>query len=208
MSTNTLAVKSFAVLPKLINTTKLENTDSVNLSVLINPCLIINYTGNSATEFNSKRYTMTTKNRRVTQRFFSSVLEWFESPDMQDLFYYTQDGNLEFNYDYKELQAMTANTKQNEYVLSARPTIVENNLGRSEGIALCINMTENQCYLTWSEFEILADIVLNFDFDLEGILLMNSFKLGCQLKRVVTTEQERINKKLEYGSKDPFGRNH
>ena len=210
-TTADLEVRSYIVLPRLINTSNPEKMDVINLSVVANPCLIIKNTKNS---FNNKGastekgyrnfYTMNIRNHHMTRRFFARVLNWFENPNMQDLFYVTDIGELEFNYDYKDLKASVPLTKYTESALEARPTILTKYGNREEGVAFCINSTENECILSWREFEAFADIVMSFDFISEALLLMNSFKLSCELQRVSTPEQERIERRLS--AKNPFAR--
>lgn len=209
-STNDLEVKSFIVLPRLVNTSSSGNADIVNLSVVANPVLIIK----TKKAFNTKgtpnekgfktSYTMNIRNHHMTRRFFAKVLNWFENPNMQDLFYVTDTGELEFNYDYRELKATIPLTKYSESAMEARPTIINNYGNREEGVALCINSDENECLLPWRDFEALADIVLSFDFVGEAVLLTNAFKLSCELQRVSTPEQERMERRLSV--KNPFAR--
>lgn len=204
--TKDIEVKSFAVLPKIMKNSSYQgNTNGLNLSVLSNCYLIISRTGSAGSkDYKSKMYTMSLKNRRITQRFFSSILSWMEDPAYETMYYYNEDQLLEFNLDYKDFEVKTPSTKHSDYMLEARPTIYEDRLGRYEGVAISFNRHENEVILPWGDFVILADIVLNFNFEVEALLLFNSFIMSCQLDRVTTPEQERLGRRIDRGSKDPF----
>lgn len=202
---NNIEVKSFTVLPKLMRTDHRQSDSNINLSIIMNCCLIISYAGNNGSnDYKSKMYSMTLKNRRATQRFFSKVLSWLEDASYADMFYYNTDNSIEFNLDYRDLIARLPQSKNNNYSLEARPVVYEDNMGRREGISLTFNQYENTVSISWEDFSVLADIVLNFDFEAEALLLMQSFMIGCQLDRLTTPDEERINRRIERGSKDPF----
>lgn len=203
--TNQLEVKSFTSLPKLMKSDYYQKYGGdVNLSVISNCYLIIRYTGNPENkDFKSKMYTMSLKNRRNTQRFFASILNWLEDSAYENMFYYNDDA-LEFNLDYKDFELTTPSSKHSEYRMQARPIVYEDNMGRREGVALTFNLQENTAFMSWEDFVVLADIVLNFNFEVESLLLMNSFMTSCKLDRITTPNEEKINRRIERGSKDPF----
>lgn len=204
-STDVMDVKSFLFMPKIM---KPESafTASVNLSVILNCCLIIQYTGGNRSynsdevDFKSRMYTMTWKNRRITQRFFSSALEWFEDSKYSNMFFYTEDGELQINMDYSKTALVTDKSRYNDKSLAVRPTIVDDYLGRREGVLFSVNTSENTFNISWEDFIVLADIALTFDFEREALLLMQSFSTAHSLDRYTTPAEERMARKLNEGA--------
>lgn len=192
---NKYEVRSFFPYPKLIYSQYSNPSDAVNLSVLSNAYLIIKYVDNSTNKTvgydNSKKFTMTLKNRRIVRSFFSTIASWFENSKYNSMFYYTEEGNLEVNLEFQNTKAIIPSNSTCEGIMAACPIIVTDVLGRREGVALTINNEANLIALPWEEALMVADTFINFDFSVESILLMESYMSGSQLGRFATAQEIR-----------------
>ena len=203
-----LEVVSFLPTPTLLYQPTQTNRDDLNLSVVVNLSLIIRYTSGNSDRYDldrSKRFVMSYRNWSATRKCFSSALKWFEDEAYNDIFYYTANGNLEFNLDRQGTRSVVELSKTSQYAMEIRPTVIENNLGRHEGISITINHKENTAFLDWQEFVLLADMVLNFNFESEALLLMQSYNFGSSMGNLMTPAEMRQARNIRSGSKPtPF----
>ena len=201
-----LEVISFLPVPTIMHP-KMGNPTDVNLSVLLNLSLIIRYTTGNRDSFSdpSTRYVMTIKNYRKTRQCFAQAIRWFEDINYSDIFYYTENGRLEFNLDKKDIRAVVELSKNCKYSMEIRPTIIEDNMGRHEGASVTLNYEKNTAFLDWEDFVFLADVVLNFDFEKEACLLLSSLQIGLSLDTFTTPDEVRKAREISLGSKpSPF----
>jgi hypothetical protein len=183
-----------------------EIGDNITFSVIANLSLILRYTtGNyNGTYDDSRHFTVNINNYRKVRRCFEMAVRWFEDPEFSDLYYYNED-RLEFNMDRNDVKQVLQMSKRSRHSLEIRPVIIENNMGRMEGISLTINRTENTVMLDWEDFIVLADIVLNFDFRNEALLLLQAFQIGSQLENICTPQEMKIARNINSGQRvDPF----
>ena len=204
--TNNLDVKSFMPAPKLVTS---GNYGDLNFSVVGNVYLIFKYTtGNRFGTYNdtSRKYTMSVNNFRKTRRCFATAVRWFEDPSYSNLFYYAgEDELLELNMEMKDISAVVTMSKRNLYAMEIKPVVIEDNMGRREGVSLTINRSENTVFLDWEEFIVLADIVLNFDFRQEALLLLNSYKIAYDHGNITTPQGMKTARDIDRGQRrDPF----
>ena len=205
--TNNLDVRSFMPAPMLVHNG--TSREDLNFSVVSNVYLIFKYTTGNRFDTSydqSRKYTMSVNNFRKTRRCFATAVRWFEDPSYGNLFYYAgEDERLELNIEMKDVNAVATLSKRNNYAMEIRPVVIEDNMGRREGVALSINRTENTVFLDWEDFIVLADIVLSFDFRDEALLLLNSYRFACEYDNITTPQGMRTARDIDRGRRhDPF----
>jgi hypothetical protein len=149
-------------------------------------------------EFSKGRsFTMTPKNRVRVMKFFNKVKDWYEDPNMSNMFYFTEDDKLLFNHDYDNLEASVFSGKKFNQTMKASPAVITNDDGETvEAVALTINTSESTAYIPWSDYESLVDILSRFDFDRESEYLCMLYEMCRQEKQFKTNEQVRIERQL------------
>lgn len=170
-------------------------TGRINVSLNAHPMLFITY---EDSEFSKGRsFTMTPKNRVRVMKFFNKVKDWYEDPNMSNMFYFTEDDKLLFNHDYDNLEASVFSGKKFNQTMKASPAVITNDDGENvEAVALTINTSESTAYIQWSDYESLVDILSRFDFDRESEYLCMLYEMCRQEKQFKTNEQARIERQL------------
>lgn len=122
-------------------------------------------------KFDSMTFKINQTNKPRVDRFFGTVDDWFRDPNMHDLFIYNAKNRLEFNPKYSKLKRIVYSGNDSHQFMEATPTVITNSADRDvEGVVLNIDSTSNAVLLTIDEFDTIANVIQDFNFQNEIIL--------------------------------------
>ena len=168
-----------------VETTEFGTTYDVSLNAVL--FLALPYNKDIAKEMKKyRRFKIKPSNLKSLLRTFSTVLDWYYSDKYDDIFVENDHGVLVFNSDYKDLHAITERSYFEDNVIKIIPTRVEVAYQKYvEGVKLFVNRMENYVDLTIQEFEILYDLLDQFDFTTAVLLSYEALRHSVNTGKLV-----------------------
>jgi hypothetical protein len=118
-----------------------------------------------------EKFRITPNNHYSITHTLETAVNWYYDPTKNDMFF-TEDGMLQFNYDYGNLYVNDSSDDGNH--IEIRPTVDYSNSERGrEGAVIYINNTDTQTVIARQELEAIFVVLRGFSFQNESILLLH-----------------------------------
>lgn len=130
------------------------------------------------------------RNYGAVLRFFQHIYDWFTSDAYANLFFLEPEtGRLMLDMDMRNIKEhIGGDSRYDQCAMEAVPAIYQRDQEIREGCVLTINNTANSDVLRDMDIETLFQVLKNFSFQSEALLLMTAFNQ----KELWETEQKRF----------------